>query len=88
MFYSDIYSIFHMKSKHISIPCSYEVMRKCWEEKSEKRPKFSYILQKMGNMLTDSYKKVSVTLFFCFLRFHNNTQNIHAHITHQMSDVD
>ncbi|KAK3526699.1 hypothetical protein QTP70_032078 [Hemibagrus guttatus] len=35
----------------------YEVMRKCWEEKFEKRPEFSYLVQKMGNMLTDGYKK-------------------------------
>ncbi|XP_027020976.2 platelet-derived growth factor receptor beta isoform X1 [Tachysurus fulvidraco] len=35
----------------------YEVMRKCWEEKFEKRPEFSYLVQEMGNMLTDGYKK-------------------------------
>lgn len=56
--------MFHMKSKPISIPCSYEVMRKCWEEKFEKRPEFSYLVQEMGNMLTEGYKKVSATLFF------------------------
>lgn len=37
-------------------------MRKCWEEKFEKRPEFSYLVQAMGNMLTEGYKKVS--LFF------------------------
>lgn len=35
----------------------YEVMRKCWEEKFEKRPEFSFLVQTMGNMLTDTYKK-------------------------------
>ncbi|XP_072524379.1 platelet-derived growth factor receptor beta [Salminus brasiliensis] len=35
----------------------YEVMRKCWEEKFEKRPEFSFLVQTMGNMLTDAYKK-------------------------------
>ncbi|XP_026774720.2 platelet-derived growth factor receptor beta isoform X2 [Pangasianodon hypophthalmus] len=35
----------------------YEVMRKCWEEKFEKRPEFSYLVQEMGNMLTEGYKK-------------------------------
>ncbi|XP_046882615.1 platelet-derived growth factor receptor beta isoform X2 [Hypomesus transpacificus] len=35
----------------------YEVMKKCWEEKFEKRPEFSFLVQTMGNMLTDSYKK-------------------------------
>lgn len=56
--------MFCVKPKHISIPCSYEVMRKCWEEKFEKRPEFSYLVQEMGNMLTEGYKKVSITLFF------------------------
>ncbi|KAI4872759.1 hypothetical protein NFI96_027001, partial [Prochilodus magdalenae] len=35
----------------------YEVMRKCWEEKFEKRPEFSFLVQTMGNMLTEAYKK-------------------------------
>ncbi|KAL2088692.1 hypothetical protein ACEWY4_015591 [Coilia grayii] len=35
----------------------YDVMRKCWEERFEKRPEFSFLVQTMGNMLTDSYKK-------------------------------
>uniref|UniRef100_A0AAY4CPP2 receptor protein-tyrosine kinase n=1 Tax=Denticeps clupeoides TaxID=299321 RepID=A0AAY4CPP2_9TELE len=35
----------------------YEVMKKCWEEKYEKRPEFPFLVQTMGNMLTDSYKK-------------------------------
>ncbi|KAI5626817.1 platelet-derived growth factor receptor beta isoform X1, partial [Silurus asotus] len=35
----------------------YEVMKKCWEEKYEKRPDFSYLVQEMGHMLTEGYKK-------------------------------
>lgn len=38
--------------------CSYEIMKKCWDEKFEKRPEFSYLVHSVGNMLTDSYKKV------------------------------
>lgn len=33
-------------------------MKKCWDEKFEKRPEFSFLVHTMGNMLTDSYKKV------------------------------
>ncbi|XP_061093106.1 platelet-derived growth factor receptor beta [Conger conger] len=35
----------------------YDVMRKCWDEKFEKRPDFSYLVHTVGNMLTESYKK-------------------------------
>ncbi|XP_066572883.1 platelet-derived growth factor receptor beta [Amia ocellicauda] len=35
----------------------YEVMQKCWDEKYETRPEFSYLVHTLGNMLTDSYKK-------------------------------
>lgn len=33
-------------------------MKKCWDEKFEKRPDFSFLVHSVGNMLTDSYKKV------------------------------
>lgn len=33
-------------------------MKKCWDEKFEKRPEFSHLVHSVGNMLTDSYKKV------------------------------
>lgn len=42
--------------------CSYEIMKKCWDEKFEKRPEFSFLVHSVGNMLTESYKKVSETL--------------------------
>ncbi|XP_039975631.1 platelet-derived growth factor receptor beta isoform X2 [Xiphias gladius] len=35
----------------------YDIMRKCWDEKFEKRPEFSFLVHSVGNMLTDSYKK-------------------------------
>lgn len=43
-------------------------MRKCWEEKFEKRPEFSYLVHTLGNMLTDSYKKVAL---FLTVPYHN-----------------
>lgn len=36
-------------------------------------------------MLNDGYKKKH--FFVCFLRFHNNTQIFHGHVTHRMSTV-
>lgn len=33
-------------------------MKKCWDEKFEKRPEFSFLVHSVGNMLADSYKKV------------------------------
>ncbi|XP_037531550.1 platelet-derived growth factor receptor beta [Nematolebias whitei] len=36
----------------------YEIMKKCWDEKFEKRPEFSLLVHNVGNMLMDSYKKV------------------------------
>ncbi|XP_034546139.1 platelet-derived growth factor receptor beta [Notolabrus celidotus] len=35
----------------------YEIMKKCWDEKFEKRPEFSFLVHSVGNMLADSYKK-------------------------------
>lgn len=33
-------------------------MKKCWDEKFEKRPEFCHLVHSLGDMLTDSYKKV------------------------------
>lgn len=33
-------------------------MKKCWDEKFEKRPEFSSLVHSMGNMLTESFRKV------------------------------
>ncbi|MED6289489.1 hypothetical protein CHARACLAT_003343, partial [Characodon lateralis] len=35
----------------------YEIMKKCWDEKFEKRPEFSLLVHNVGKMLMDSYKK-------------------------------
>ncbi|CAJ1058556.1 platelet-derived growth factor receptor beta [Xyrichtys novacula] len=35
----------------------YEIMKKCWDEKFEKRPEFSFLVHSVGNMLSDGYKK-------------------------------
>lgn len=35
----------------------YEIMKKCWDEKYEKRPEFCTLVHSVGNMLSDSYKK-------------------------------
>ncbi|KAJ8348148.1 hypothetical protein SKAU_G00267370 [Synaphobranchus kaupii] len=32
-------------------------MQKCWEEKYERRPDFSFLAHAMGNMLTECYRK-------------------------------
>lgn len=48
------------------VPCRYEVMRKCWDEKYEKRPEFSFLVHTMGNMLSDGYKKVSFMFLVLF----------------------
>ncbi|XP_064181555.1 platelet-derived growth factor receptor beta [Anguilla rostrata] len=57
LFYSALKRGYRMaKPAHASDEI-YDVMRKCWEEKFEKRPEFSYLVHAVGNMLTDSYKK-------------------------------
>lgn len=38
--------------------CRYEIMKRCWDETFEKRPDFSFLVHCVGDMLTDSYKKV------------------------------
>ncbi|CAL1613295.1 unnamed protein product [Knipowitschia caucasica] len=35
----------------------HEIMKKCWDEKYEKRPEFSSLVESVGTMLSDSYKK-------------------------------
>ncbi|XP_067373771.1 platelet-derived growth factor receptor beta isoform X1 [Channa argus] len=35
----------------------YDIMKRCWDEKFENRPEFSFLVHSVGNMLTDSYKK-------------------------------
>ncbi|KAG7465192.1 hypothetical protein MATL_G00173670 [Megalops atlanticus] len=57
LFYSALKRGYRMaKPTHASDEI-YDVMRKCWDEKFEKRPEFSFLVHTVGNMLTDSYKK-------------------------------
>ncbi|XP_029021293.1 platelet-derived growth factor receptor beta [Betta splendens] len=57
LFYSALKRGYRMaKPAHASEEV-YDIMRKCWDEKFEKRPEFSFLVHSVGNMLTDSYKK-------------------------------
>uniref|UniRef100_A0A672YWD2 receptor protein-tyrosine kinase n=1 Tax=Sphaeramia orbicularis TaxID=375764 RepID=A0A672YWD2_9TELE len=57
LFYSALKRGYRMaKPAHASDEV-YEIMKKCWDEKFEKRPEFSFLVHTVGNMLTDSYKK-------------------------------
>ncbi|XP_045886877.1 platelet-derived growth factor receptor beta isoform X2 [Micropterus dolomieu] len=59
LFYSALKRGYRMaKPAHASDEV-YEIMKKCWDEKFEKRPDFSFLVHSVGNMLTDSYKKLS-----------------------------
>lgn len=57
-------------------------MRKCWDEKFEKRPEFSFLVHTMGNMLSDGYKKVSFMFLVSFPWLNNRLQrNSNSNIT-------
>ncbi|KAM7417740.1 hypothetical protein PAMA_017401 [Pampus argenteus] len=57
LFYSALKRGYRMtKPAHASDEV-YEIMKKCWDEKFEKRPEFSFLVHSVGNMLTESYKK-------------------------------
>ncbi|XP_019937957.2 platelet-derived growth factor receptor beta [Paralichthys olivaceus] len=57
LFYSALKRGYRMtKPAHASDEV-YDIMRKCWDEKFETRPEFSFLVHSMGNMLADSYKK-------------------------------
>nr|XP_057919429.1 platelet-derived growth factor receptor beta [Doryrhamphus excisus] len=57
MFYSALKRGYRMSKPAHATDEVYEIMKKCWDEKFEKRPEFSFLVHSMGNMLTDSYKK-------------------------------
>ncbi|XP_068570767.1 platelet-derived growth factor receptor beta [Cebidichthys violaceus] len=57
LFYSALKRGYRMaKPAHASDEV-YDIMKKCWDEKYEKRPEFSFLVHSVGNMLADSYKK-------------------------------
>ncbi|XP_061691843.1 platelet-derived growth factor receptor beta [Syngnathoides biaculeatus] len=57
MFYSALKRGYRMTKPTHASDGVYEIMKKCWDEKFEKRPEFSFLVHSMGNMLTESYKK-------------------------------
>ncbi|XP_021336701.1 platelet-derived growth factor receptor beta isoform X1 [Danio rerio] len=57
LFYSALKRGYRMAKPSYASDEIYEVMRKCWDEKYEKRPEFSFLVHTMGNMLSDAYKK-------------------------------
>ncbi|XP_016347785.1 platelet-derived growth factor receptor beta isoform X2 [Sinocyclocheilus anshuiensis] len=57
LFYSALKRGYRMTKPSYASDDIYEVMRKCWDEKFEKRPEFSFLVHTMGNMLSDGYKK-------------------------------
>uniref|UniRef100_A0A672J3F6 receptor protein-tyrosine kinase n=1 Tax=Salarias fasciatus TaxID=181472 RepID=A0A672J3F6_SALFA len=59
LFYSALKRGYRMSKPAHASDEVYEIMKKCWDEKFEKRPEFSLLVHSVGNMLTDSYKKVN-----------------------------
>ncbi|KAK2890740.1 hypothetical protein Q8A67_013383 [Cirrhinus molitorella] len=57
LFYSALKRGYRMTKPSYASDDIYEIMRKCWDEKFEKRPEFSFLVHTMGNMLSDGYKK-------------------------------
>uniref|UniRef100_A0A7N8WK73 receptor protein-tyrosine kinase n=1 Tax=Mastacembelus armatus TaxID=205130 RepID=A0A7N8WK73_9TELE len=57
LFYSALKRGYRMAKPAHALDEIYDIMRKCWDEKFEKRPEFSFLVHSVGNMLTDSYKK-------------------------------
>uniref|UniRef100_A0AAX7TGE5 receptor protein-tyrosine kinase n=1 Tax=Astatotilapia calliptera TaxID=8154 RepID=A0AAX7TGE5_ASTCA len=57
LFYSALKRGYRMAKPTHASDDVYEIMKKCWDEKYEKRPEFSFLVHSVGNMLTDSYKK-------------------------------
>ncbi|KAF7643613.1 hypothetical protein LDENG_00236530, partial [Lucifuga dentata] len=52
---------------------TYELMRRCWDEKPQARPPFSSLVVSMGNMLSDAYNKRYSQLAQNFLSGENAT---------------
>ncbi|KAG7484543.1 hypothetical protein MATL_G00050500 [Megalops atlanticus] len=55
MFYSALRRGYRMAKPPHATEEIYDVMRKCWEEKYEKRPEFSYLAHTIGSMLPEAY---------------------------------
>ncbi|XP_041653057.1 platelet-derived growth factor receptor beta [Cheilinus undulatus] len=57
LFYNALKRGYRMAKPNHASEEVYEIMKKCWDEKFEKRPEFSFLVHTMGSMLTDTYKK-------------------------------
>ncbi|KAA0709844.1 Platelet-derived growth factor receptor beta [Triplophysa tibetana] len=57
LFYSALKRGYRMTKPTYASDDVYEIMKKCWDEKFEKRPEFSFLVHSMGNLLSDGYKK-------------------------------
>ncbi|XP_056295842.1 platelet-derived growth factor receptor beta [Pseudoliparis swirei] len=57
LFYSALKRGYRMAKPAHATDEVYDIMKKCWDEKYEKRPEFSFLVHSVGNMLADSYKK-------------------------------
>lgn len=58
-------------------------MKRCWDETFEKRPDFSFLVHCVGDMLTDSYKKVLhlyIKLLFALQLVINPTQTLYLNV--------
>ncbi|XP_041050035.1 platelet-derived growth factor receptor beta-like [Carcharodon carcharias] len=56
-FYNAIRRGYRMPKPHYASDEIYQIMQKCWNDEFEKRPSFSNLVQYMGNLLTEGYKK-------------------------------
>ncbi|KAG7275739.1 hypothetical protein CRUP_009842 [Coryphaenoides rupestris] len=57
LFYSALKRGYRMNKPTHACDQVYDIMGKCWDEKFEKRPEFSFLVHAMSAMLTDSYIK-------------------------------
>ncbi|XP_064207920.1 platelet-derived growth factor receptor beta-like isoform X2 [Anguilla rostrata] len=67
LFYSALKSGYRMAKPPHAADEIYDIMQKCWEEKYERRPDFSFLVHAMGNMLTECYRKKYVQVNESFL---------------------
>ncbi|KAM4677369.1 platelet-derived growth factor receptor beta [Discoglossus pictus] len=56
-FYNAIKRGYRMSKPSYASDEIYEIMQKCWDEKFEKRPPFSQLVDLTGNLLADMYKQ-------------------------------
>ncbi|XP_067085346.1 LOW QUALITY PROTEIN: platelet-derived growth factor receptor beta-like [Osmerus mordax] len=67
-FYTALKSGYRMPKPAHASQTMYEVMCRCWEEKSESRPGFSSLVQTTADLLSDSYRERYIQVSDNFLR--------------------